>query len=1245
MGLIRLLACLILVAWPIRPGSATEVESESTAASRAGDVSFRRLLDSLEQRRMPDVMLWAIGSAEEDRSLSEPIRAQLPLFRANALTTLSRTEADPQKRSLILDEAEAAIDGFLAKSPTDDGLIEALSQKGNLLVERGRGMLAQAARPGADASRLKAESVAFFDEAIRTLVRWPASGDQTGSASGDAPATAEDAIVRGMRAVDAEIGRIRGSAGEVRARVAAKYDEIRPIAEGVESLDDELARIDAEKSAVESQAATKSLEVARLRLPPRPDRGDERKDPRRLREALESRQRDNLAEAVRLEQEAVALVRTFKELEERRRTKLGEKRKLETQLAKLKRERTVLDRELDTAEKPLEGALEPPLRTLESLRVKLLQTRFLAAEAFFEKSRAFDRSSPQWRTALEASTAVHRELVEKYGGIAAASMARLNQGRNEAILGDHPAALATLAPLYSLEAATGQPITALATSLKTKALALALDSWAATKQYRELSGPAPFDVAEYRRNPLLKFALAPAKGGKADADQVAVKFRAAILLDARAREIERQEPQAAGVLRQDALKLAQEVAQFGKDYAREARDLAGRLGKELPAVVRDDFATLVSDARAAVAAMQERNLQVKRSQLSDQAEAARVTEQAAADRDTAIDLLQRALAKIGAGTARDAAGVSVDAGAECDLRATLALLLYEAGRFEEAVTIGSDLVENHPNAPGSRKAAKAALAGLQAQALQGDPAARQAAKERLTALARRMVKAWPAEAEGSDAFAILVAAVLESRDPEAIRGMIDQIPATAARRAEFAMRLGTGLRREAREAAQADAATEPPDAILDAWNAAAAAAIDQGLACVETAGSLPADSAGRVAVAAALARAQMALESEDWPRVGRILNHAVYGPLTTMTRDDPAFSQGPLADGARAIALRYFVATEQPEEVRNMLVAMEKAAGEGADASAKLIANYLAIGRDLQSQLDSLTSGSRADSPEADRHAARIVDGFETVLEGLRRRDHAFTSQFFVACAYLSLATNRALETAVPKPKADEFLVRAADVCRRLLAQQEDVTTSAEDREEISRFEAAIRRRLALILKRQGEWDQARAQVDRILADPKHRNSLDAQELAADLLESAGRAAAGDDPAKADALLREAAVGIQADPVQIWGWGGIASKLARQAFATDDEAAPESRRRFFEARLRVAETLLERARLPGQADRDKRLEIAKASVVMTRKLYPDLGGSEFHRRFESVLEQIQKEQGTATPGGFTQLDQEAAASP
>lgn len=1224
-----LLACLAI---PRGEAFAAAGDESQPTPHAAADATLRDLLDALEERQMPDAMLWAVESAGRDPSLSPAAKAELPFLRASALVGLSRIEADSQKRGTLLDEAEASIDAFLKQSPAGERAIAAFSQKGNLLVERGRGRLALAARPGADAKSLKAEAVTFFDGAIKVLGSPPAPAAKPGDAKKaeplkeiGTPANAEEAVLKELRAVDAEIERIREPVKEIRARAAANDEEMRPFAEEVDRIDRELHKVGVEMAAIETSITTGRAELARLSIPPKPEKGDERKDPRALKAELEQRYKANMAEAQKLQAELASLSGKYQDLDEQRKKLLGEKRKPEGEISKLKKQRVPIDRELDAAEKPLEGLLEQPMERQEALRTKLLQTRLMLAEAFYEKSRAFEPSSPEWKVALAASTAGHRDLVEKYGKLGVAYLARLNQGRNQALLGDHDEALGTLAPLYGLEAAPGQPISALGMMLKTRALGIALDSWLAKKQYRDFTGPTPFDIAEYRKNPLVRFALATAKDGKPDPDLAAVKYRAAVMLDARAAEVADKQADAAKVLRQDAYKLAREVALAGRDFSKEARDLSGRLGKDVPEVLDEGFESLASDARAAVTALQARALEAKQAQADGKAaEASKAIEEAGTKRAEAIALFEKAIAK-----------GSDDANAVNDARATLAFLFYDARQYPKAIDIGVDLVTNFPNAPGSRKASRVVLASLQAQAQQGDPAARKGAKAKLSEVARLVAKTWPADTEGADAFSIVVGEAIESRNAATIEQLLTAIPTASPRRPEFLMRLGTALRREAQDAGKADEGSRPAGEDIARWNATARSAIDEGLAAVQAAGALPAGTGAKVVVAAALARGQMAMESQDFTTAEAILEHPVYSPLR--------FGEGAVADGARTVALRYYVETEQPEKAKGVIEQMEKAAGAGAEASARLVGNYLAISRDLQAQLEALSSGPKAGTPEARQQATKILDGFEKVLEGLRTRDPKVTSQFFVADTYLALGTGKSLATVVPKDRIDRFLGRAEETFTKLLARKDDASAADADRAEVGRFEATIRRRIASIFKRQGKWDAAQEQIDWILTDPKGQNSLDVQWEAAELLEATGRALADSDPAKADSLLREAAAGRKANPVQIWGWGGIANKLSRQAFAASDEAAMRSREKFFEARLRVAQTLLARARLKAVADRDKRLETATSAIVMTRKLYPDLGGPALEKKFEGVLKEIQREQGSATPGGFQQLEDRAAA--
>lgn len=1069
---------------------------ESTSGGEsAAESSTRRLLEALDERQMPDVMLWVIDRAEADPDLSPDLKRELPFLRATALVGTSRTEPDGARRAAILDEAATSIDAFLAVCPEGDRAIAAYTQKANLLIERGRGGLEQAKRPGQDATKLSREAAAFFDAAIACL-QGTVTPDQK-----EIPtvANAEDAVIKSLREANAEI--------------------------------------DAIKATAKGKAPDGTVRLA----PPQQ-----------------------------------------KEVE-----RLGEIR--------------------------------------DGLQAKLLSTRIMTAATVFEKSKAFPADSKEARAAIAESTAMFKSLAEKYPTKAAGTFARYYWGRNEAAMGGHEAAIDILAPVVELDGTSP-----LAVSLRAKAAATTLECWLALAAKER-------DPEKLRRiysnlgDDLRKFALTPADrlpGRTLDGDWLALKYRTAAMLDGLAASLDARERQAKGLLQRDAKKLATEVATVNRDFAKEARDLAARLGKDLP-VGKDEqgAASLVADGRLAYAAMQEKQATAKRLLAEGKtAEAAEAATLAAADRDAALKRFEEAIAMAEAEKQPDEAILN-------SARSMLAFLLYDAGRLEEAAAVGGMLAEQFPNAAGSRQAAKVALASLQQLASRADSATSAEAKARLAALAVVMTRVWATEAEGADAFSVLLNLAIDAHDAPEMLALLARVPRESPRRAEFVLRAGTALRREAQEARKMDPAGRPDEATLAAWNEAAKSSIDEGLAMMARAASPPTGPALKVAVSAALARAQMALEDGDRETAGRMLEHESFGPWTVVRGGDPALAQGPIAAVTLTVALRHFIETEQFDKAEQAMDALERAAGAGEEASAKLTAMYLSMGRDLQSQLESLGAGEKAGSPEVRDRAAKILTGFEKFLAGVAGRDRKISSQLWVATTYLTLGSGTGTAGVVSKSKAEHYLDRAAEAYAGLLARRDDPQASETDRAEIARFEPSIRLKLAGMLEERGKWDEAQEQLDWILADPKRQNTLDIQVRAAALLEAAGRAAAAaGDMEKADTLLREAASGRQAPTAAIWGWGGIANRLSRQAFAADDERAMKAREQFFDARLRVADTLFARATLVGRADRQQRLETARTAITMTRKLYPDLGGPAFQRRFEKLLEEIQREEGTgATP--------------
>ena len=855
----------------------------------------------------------------------------------------------------------------------------------------------------------------------------------------------------------------------------------------------------------------------------------------------------------------------------------------------------------------------------ESLRAQLLQTRLLVGGAYYEKSRALAVGSKEWKAAIDTSAANYRELAEKYRSRAAGLFARYYEGRNYAVLAfaeKNPGArkvavdkaLATLADLRSLSGDAGVvPV------LRAKAIKTSLECWLDAKAYES---PDFHDFDD-----LVRHALAAAPADAIDADWLGLKYQAAVMLERRAEAI--SDKARGRPMLQNAKKLALEVARFNREHAAEARALLERLGRSLPEEAAESdasFGALMDSARISLTSMQARQDEIRQAvaaKKTSEVEAARAA--AAADRERTMAAIRRALPLAG----------EEDLEAVNQARSIEVYLLYDARRFHDAAALGGFLAERYPNARGSRQSARIAMASWQQLAKDGPTAWRGAAKDRCVDAAGLIIRTWPNEAEAAEAAAGAIAAAAESHDPQRLVEILEMVPETSPRRAEVGLRAGTALWREVLEKRRLEPAARPTDEALDGWRDLASRVIDAGLSATPAGGS-----PDKVAVAAALARCQMEIEKKgsDNRLVDALLTNPVHGPWTAVVGGDPAFGSGPLAESILTAALRYFIQSDQLDKAQQAMDRLEVVAGSGEEASARLTGMYLSMGRDLQAQLEALGSAGRSGGPGADAKAASILAGFEKFLDGVAKRDKKVSSQIWVATTYSSLGSGAGTRTPVPRPKAESYLTKAVDAYEGLLRQ---------DGDEITRFEPSIRLKLAGVYRELGRWADAQEEIDWILSDPRRQNSLDAQIQAAELLQAAGERSA--DKAAAVQYFRQAIAGRTSGLSVVWGWGGIGNRLARQAFSLGDQKSQEVQARFFMARLNVAKCRLKQADASLQ-DRDKLLQMAANDVALTYKLYPDLGGPEMARQFDSLLREIERQRGNATSRGLADLQSQAAGA-
>jgi hypothetical protein len=846
----------------------------------------------------------------------------------------------------------------------------------------------------------------------------------------------------------------------------------------------------------------------------------------------------------------------------------------------------------------------------DELRGQLLQMRLLIAAALYEKSKALPKDSEEWKKSLKDSSERYGKLYEKYRTRGAGLFARYYEGRNYVALGDRAKALTTLADIRALEGEGGfVPV------LRAKAVNASLECWLEDKKYDE------FDER------LLKIAMASVPVDKLDADWLGLKYRAAALLERRADGLpDKEKVKAAGMLK-NAKKLALEVVKANKDFGKESRDLLAQLGRQLPDdadAIGATFEDAMDAAKAAIAAMQAKQGEAKQAEAAGNAADAEAAAKAAAgERDKAVAAIRKAVPLAG----------DDDLDALNQARYLLTFLLYDSKRLHDSAALGSFLAERYPNSKGSRQAAKIAMASWQQLMKQPADAWRSDAKSQCAGLAELIMRTWPEDAEGGDAALIAIATAIEARDADRMVSIIDKVPAASPRRLDVLLRAGSGLWREVLERRRLDESLRPAEAMLAGWKDRAKAAIDEALKAI------PDDAApARGAVAAALARSQIAIEDGDRTLADKLLEHPSYGPWTVVNGKDPAFAEGSLAESTLSVSLRHFIQSDQLDKAQQAMDRLEAVAGTGEEASAKLTGMYLSMGRDLQSQLEDLGGGEKAGTPETQAKAQAILGGFEKFLDGVAKRDPKVSSQIWVATTYLTLGSGKGTGAIVSKEKAEAYLTKAAEAYENLLKK---------GGEEIARFEPSIRLKMANVYRERQKWEEAQTHLDWILSDPKRQNSLETQIQAAELSQAAGEKAA--DKAKAEAYLKQAIVGYkrpavagQKGEIVSWGWGGIANKIQRQAFSSSDEKAMKARGQFFTARLNVAKARLARAEL-GQ-EREKLLQMAENDIAITYKLYPDLGGESSRRQFDKLLRQIQKERGSGDPRGLKALEEVTATA-
>lgn len=804
----------------------------------------------------------------------------------------------------------------------------------------------------------------------------------------------------------------------------------------------------------------------------------------------------------------------------------------------------------------------------ERLRGRLVQLDLLAAEATAEQARCFPTGSAARQSGLKRAAGQYRAIAEKQPTRAAGLWARVEEGRTLIELGERERGLELLDEILKLPATE-----ILIERLQVRALAATLQCWLETPDQRDDAG---FD--ERLRRQVL--GLGPPE--RLDADALDAKYAAAELLLRRVEEIPPGEQRRRQPLVEDVRRLATDVARAGGDRAAPARELLERLdgrGRAAAQRLGQTFDAAVDRARQAVAAVQ--------------------ADPTAAGCAAACEQIRQALV---AGVTDPPEDPAARRQQLLQLRYQLAFVLYEGRRYHEAAAVGEDFLVTAPAAPISRKAATIALASWQALQRQPNEAWGRVAVGRLARLTEVIMGRWPDEAESAAAAMLAIDLAAAAADRSAIETILAGLPPTSSGRAELLLRGGVAIWQ------LCGAAGEPTGVSAGAAAACAARAadrLDEGLGLIASEQTL-AEPLASLAVAAAVARCQIALATDGAAtnRLMPLLTQPLYGPWTLLRDPANTFSQQ-LVEAGLSCCLRGFTRAGRFDLAEEAVTELaERLAGDDA-AGLRLAATAGVLGRGLFDRLQAPDAPAVTGRDQALQLLVRLL-----AVAASPSAPRAVTLWAAATLKRLGEAEG-ALEQLVPRDRRRDLLEQAAAATQRLLAA------------EPAAGRPPLRLQLAELWTAVGRWQAAVAELDLVVADPRAGRSILVQREVADLLESLARNQP--DPAAARQLFRAAVAGRTVGSASAWGWGGLASRISRRAFAGDDAEARQLRRLYFEARHRLAGCRLAWARREADAATARRqLQQAAAELEIEARLHPDLGGKEFQQRFEQLREEIRQ---------------------
>ncbi|HUE70795.1 MAG TPA: hypothetical protein VMP01_07885 [Pirellulaceae bacterium] len=866
-----------------------------------------------------------------------------------------------------------------------------------------------------------------------------------------------------------------------------------------------------------------------------------------------------------------------------------------------------------------------PFEERTIFRTEFLAAKVLAVAAKEEMAETYAPDSAEYKKLIGECVEGYKLIHDDYRTLLAGMYARAYQARALQKLGQHKDALGYFTELLA------QPDNSDLHELRVLTVSLAIDSWSALKLYKQIVEIAyPLvDKArpnEDRSDEFMGMRVKIARAYKAYADLLKAENP--------------RDPQVKRLLN-DGRALASKVARFRGPYQEQARRLLAEFaGADIESIAGDKpnpktFTDALTAGRDAVQKMNDseqliKQLNLRLPTIADVAQRSEIENQvkkaeevAAEARDMASQYLRLALSLADKETGEDDLNVA---------RYFVCYLSFLEQKYYESVVLGRFVAERYPTSQGARQCAKIAMAAWLKLYNQRPGGENDFESQQIIHIADYIVQKWPDQPEAADALNTLIEFMIRERRLKEAQEYLAKIPVDSPHRGTAELKLGQALwasylasakelRLWEQDASQvpagADIAARKQE--LETLKTHAQTTLQDGVARMQESGEM-----NPIGATAVLSLANVLVDTNQPAKAIAMLEDERLGSLTLLAQNHPATQKEGFDTETYKTALRAYISalgsTKNPQpliaKAKQMMDALKASMGEAGQA--RLVATYVTIARDLQTQMELADDSAKKG----------LATGFEVFLKEVGAEAKEKDILYWVADTYRAMGESFLTGGAGGRAAAKPYLTSAITAYQKILAQVADDPSSTA-------LATQIRLQMARTYRSMGQFVDAVDQYQEILRPAKSRWLLPVQIEAAETYQEWGAYLGDHKDRYGNAIFgarrdeKNPDTTKQRDNI-IWGWGEIAIKTANQ---------PQFAEQFHQARYNLALCRYKWALAEKDAAaKAQRLKQAKADVVFIVRLYRDLGGPQQEAQYDQLLRDIQKSLGEPA-GGIPALRQ------